>query len=181
MKFEAMRFGPESLATGRRTIFKWVLLIVAVAFALAVDLWTKHLAVQRLELGEVTEIVSFFSLQRTNNTGVAFGLLSGGGALIVAANIIAMLIVLAYVVLERRPILAGVGGGLIIGGSLGNLVQRIGEGRVVDFMKFPYWPNFNMADVFLVVGIVAIFLGLVVETVRVYKGGREDTPASRRQ
>ena len=66
-----------------------------------------------------------------------------------------------YVLLERRPILAGVAGGLIIGGSLGNLVQRLsGEGKVTDFMKFPYWPNFNMADVFLVVGIVIVFLGL---------------------
>jgi signal peptidase II len=174
-----MRFGPEHLATRRRTILKWALVVVALAFALALDLITKHLAEQNLALGEVHQVVSFFSFQRTRNTGVAFGLLSGGGALIVVANVVAMLIVLAYVFLERRPILGGLSGGLIIGGSLGNLVQRIAEGKVTDFMKFPYWPNFNMADVFLVVGIAAVFLGLVVETVRVYKAGRGDTPVMR--
>ena len=174
-----MRFGPEHLATRRRTILKWALLAVALALALAVDLVTKYLAEQNLVVGEVHQILSFFALQRTRNTGVAFGLLSGGGTLIIVANVVAMLIVLAYVFLERRPILGGVSSGLIIGGSLGNLVQRIAEGKVTDFMKFPYWPNFNMADVFLVVGIAAVFLGLVVETVRVYKAGRGETPAAR--
>lgn len=144
--------------------------------ALAVDLYTKHLAEQRLVLGETTEILPFFSLQRTQNTGVAFGLLRGGGPLIVAANVVAMLVVCFYVFLERRPLVAGIAGGLIIGGSLGNLVQRMsGEGIVTDFMKFPYWPNFNMADVFLIVGIVVVFLGLVVETIRVYRLGRSET------
>lgn len=174
-----MRFGPEHLATRRRTIIKWALLVVALVFALAIDLFTKYLAEQHLALGETQEILPFFAFERTRNTGVAFGLLRGGGALIIVANIVAMLIVLAYVFLERRPILGGLSGGLIIGGSLGNLVQRIAEGKVTDFMKFPYWPNFNMADVFLVVGIIAVFLGLVVETIRVYKAGRGETPASR--
>jgi signal peptidase II len=130
-------------------------------------------------LGETVEVLPFFSFQRTANTGVAFGLLRGGGPLIILANVVAMLVVCFYVLLERRPILAGVAGGLIIGGSLGNLVQRLDEGKVTDFMKLPYWPNFNMADVFLVVGIVAVFLGLVVETIRIYKAGRSETPAPR--
>jgi signal peptidase II len=175
-----MRFGPESPATRRRTILKWSLLVVVVLVALAVDLLTKRLAEQNLVLGETTDILPFFSLQRTVNTGVAFGLLRGGGPLIIVANVIALLVVCFYVLLERRPILAGIAGGLIIGGSLGNLVQRLsGDGKVTDFMKLPYWPNFNMADVFLVVGIVMVFLGLVVETIRVYKAGRAETPAPR--
>lgn len=175
-----MRFGPEALATRRRTILKWGLLVVVLLIALAADLLTKRMAEQNLVLGETIDILPFFSFQRTVNTGVAFGMLRGGGPLIVVANVIALLVVCFYVLLERRPILAGVAGGLIIGGSLGNLVQRlIGEGKVTDFMKFPYWPNFNMADVFLVVGIVIVFLGLVVETIRVYKAGRPETPAPR--
>ncbi|MGI5940132.1 MAG: signal peptidase II [Thermoleophilia bacterium] len=174
-----MRIGPESAVTRRRIILKWSLLAVALLFALALDLVTKSLAEHHLALGETHQITSFFSLQRTVNSGVAFGMLRGGGTLIIVANIIAILIVLFYVVLERRPFLGGISGGLIIGGSLGNLVQRLSaEGQVTDFIKLPHWPNFNMADVFLVVGIAAVLLGLIAETVRVWKAGRRETPAA---
>jgi signal peptidase II len=87
--------------------------------------------------------------------------------------------VLVYVHMERRAVLAGIAGGLIIGGSLGNIIQRVtGDGRVTDFLKFPYWPNFNLPDVFVVLGIAVVFLGLIVEAVRVLRAGHE-TPASR--
>jgi len=153
--------------------------VVGIAFALVVDLVTKSLAEQHLAMGEVHKVLPFLYLERTANSGVAFGLLGGRGAFIIAANVIALLIVLAYVIFERRPLLAGIAGGLIIGGSLGNLVQRLtGDGRVTDFLKFPRWPNYNMADVFLVVGICAIVIGLALEAVRVWRAGRRETPAS---
>ncbi|HLA80459.1 MAG TPA: signal peptidase II [Thermoleophilia bacterium] len=153
--------------------------MVGIAFALVVDLVTKSLAEQHLAMGEVHKVLPFLYLERTANSGVAFGLLGGRGAFIIAANVIALLIVLAYVIFERRPLLAGIAGGLIIGGSLGNLVQRLtGDGRVTDFLKFPRWPNYNMADVFLVVGICAIVIGLALEAVRVWRAGRRETPAS---
>lgn len=174
-----MKFGSPSLATRRRTIIKWSLLVLSTAVALTIDLVTKNIAEQQLVLGETHKILPFFFLERTVNSGVAFGLLGGKGALIIVANIVALLVVVFYVTVERRPLLAGISGGLIIGGSLGNLVQRVtADGHVTDFLKFPYWPNYNMADVFIFVGIAAIFLGLVLETVRVWKSGRR-TPVSR--
>ena len=179
MRLEAMRFGPQSLATRCYNIIKWSLLLMAAIFALVVDLVTKYLAEQHLVLGETEKIFSFFSLERTINTGVAFGMLKGSGAVIIVANVIAILIVLFYVLLERRPILGGVSGGLIIGGSRGNVVQRLANGEVTDFLKLPYWPNFNMADVFLVVGIAVVIIGLIVETVRTWKSGRSETPTLR--
>lgn len=163
---------------GRRTVLKWGLLVVVAAIAAGLDLWTKTLAEQRLVLGEVVEVLSFFSWQRTANSGVAFGLLSDQWWLILVANAVAIVVVLIYVLMERRLLLAAIGGGLIIGGSLGNVIQRVtGDGHVTDFMKFPLWPNFNLADVFIVLGIVIVFLGLVVEAIRVYRAGRK-TPAS---
>lgn len=175
-----MRFGAPSLGTRRRLILKWLVLAATIIVALAIDLITKQLAEQRLVMGELHEILPFFYLQRTVNSGVAFGLLGGRSPFIIVANVVALLIVLAYVVAERRPILAGISGGLIIGGSLGNLVQRLaGERLVTDFLKFPHWPNFNMADVFLFVGIAAIVVGLVLEMVRVWKEGSRQTPAPR--
>ncbi len=175
-----MKFGWGSPSSKRRTIVKWSVLVVTVAVAIVIDLVTKHLAEQDLAMGEIHKILPFLELQRTSNPGVAFGLFGGRTAFIIPANVIALLVVLAYVWLERRPILAGISGGLIVGGSLGNLAQRLsGDGRVTDFLKFPSWPNFNMADVFLVVGICAVVLGLIIETIRVYRAGHEATPPSR--
>jgi signal peptidase II len=175
-----MKFGSPSLSSKRRTIIKWSALAVTIALAITIDLVTKNLAEQHLAMGEVRRVLPFLDLQRTANPGVAFGLFGGATAFIIPANIIALVIVAVYVAVERRPLLAGISGGLIIGGSLGNLVQRVtGDGRVTDFLKFPSWPNYNMADVFLVVGICAIVLGLLIETVRVWKAGRAQTPASR--
>lgn len=163
----------------RRLIVKWTAFVLGAAFAVAVDLWTKHLAEQHLAMGQVHEVLPFFYLERTANSGVAFGLLGGKTVFIVASNVVAILIVLAYVVFERRPLLAGIAGGLIIGGSLGNLVHRLsGDQLVTDFLKFPGWPNFNMADVFLVVGICAIVIGLMLEAVHLWKAGKPTRSSS---
>jgi signal peptidase II len=163
----------------RRIVLKWSLLVLVTAICTGLALWTTYLVEQRLALGEVREVLPFLSLQRSANSGVAFGLLTGRLSIILPANAIAILVVLGYVYMERRPVLAGIAGGLIIGGSLGNVVQRLtGDGRVTDFLKFPYWPNYNLSDVFIVVGIALVFLGLIIEAVRVLRSGHH-TPASR--
>lgn len=163
----------------QRVVLKWSLLVVVAAICTALALWTTYLVEQRLALGEVRQILPFLSLQRSANSGVAFGLLGGRMAVILAANAIAILVVLIYVHIERRPVLAGIAGGLIIGGSLGNIVQRLsGDGHVTDFLKFPYWPNYNLPDVFIVVGIAIVFLGLIVEAIRVLRVGHK-APTSR--
>jgi signal peptidase II len=146
--------------------------------ALAVDLVTKHLAEARLPEGELREVLPFLYLQRTANDGVAFGLLGGSTTLIIVANVIALLVVTAYVFFERRPILAGIAGGAIVGGSLGNMIQRlVGDGHVTDFLKFPHWPNFNAADVFIDAGLAAVVIGFIVEAARLWRA-RKRKPAS---
>jgi signal peptidase II len=174
-----MKFGFPSLSVRRQTVLKWSVLLVSTAIALVIDLVTKHIAEQQLVLGETRKILPFFFLERTANGGVAFGLLGGRGTLIIVANVAALLVVVLFVAFERRALLAGIAGGLIVGGSLGNLVQRVaGDGHVTDFLRFPHWPNYNMADVFIFVGIAVIFLGLGLETVRVWRAGRQ-RPVSR--
>jgi signal peptidase II len=174
-----MNAGSPTVPSRRRIVIKWSLFVVVAAIALGVDLLTKHFAEQNLVLGERTEFWPFLFLQRTANDGVAFGLLGGRSALIVIANVVALLVVGVYVFVERRPLLAGIAGGMVVGGSIGNLVQRLaGDGHVTDFLKFPHWPNFNLADVFIDAGIAVIVLGLVVEAVRVWRAERQ-TPAAR--
>jgi signal peptidase II len=161
----------------RRALLKWCLVAGTAAAALAVDLVTKYLADQRLPMGEIRRILPFFYLQRSANDGVAFGLLGGKSALIAVANVLALVVVGVYVHFERRPLL-GIAGGAVVGGSLGNMVQRLsGDGHVTDFMKFPHWP-FNMADVFIDAGIAAIFLALVVEAARMWRAGRHKAASS---
>jgi signal peptidase II len=163
---------PSRPSTKRRVILKWSLLVLIAAICTGLALWTTYLVEQRLAMGEVRHILPFLSLERTANSGVAFGLLGGRMAVIIPTNVIAILIVLVYVHFERRPILAGIAGGLVIGGSLGNIIQRLtGDGHVTDFLKFPYWPNYNLPDVFIVLGIAMVFIGLLVEAIRVLRAG----------
>ena len=75
-------------------------MVTAICAALA--LWTTYLAEQRLVLGEIDKILPFLSLQRSANSGVAFGLLGGKLPVILAANAVAIIVVLVYVYMERR-------------------------------------------------------------------------------
>ena len=75
--------------------------------------------------------------------------------------------------------LAGIAGGAIVGGSLGNMIQRmVGDGHVTDFLKFPHWPNFNAADVFIDAGLAAVIIGLAVEMVSMWRDKRRKTASS---
>ena len=169
---------PTVRAYRGRFLLKWSLFVVMAGVCLAVDLVTKHLAEQRIALDETIRVFSFFYLDRTANDGAAFGLLGGKSTFIIVANFVALAVVGFYVLMERRAWLAGIAGGAVVGGSVGNLVQRLsGDGHVTDFLKFPHWPNFNMADVFIDAGIAAIVIGLVWEAVRLYRAGRRG-PAS---
>ena len=160
----------------RRTLIKWAIFAVVAGICVGLGLWTTYLAEQRLVLGEVHKVLPFLWLQRTVNSGVAFGLLGGNLAVILPANAVAILVVLGYVFMDKRAVLAGIAGGMVVGGSLGNVVQRLtGDGHVTDFLKFPYWPNFNLPDVFIVLGIVIVFLGLVVEAIHVYRSGDKNS------
>lgn len=160
----------------RRVLLKASLAVVVIAVTLTIDLLTKRWADHNLVLGETHELLPFFFLQRTANTGVAFGLLGGNTALIVVSNIVAMIVVCLYIIWEHRPLLASIAGGSVLGGSLGNLIQRLtADGHVTDWMKFPHWPNFNMADVFIDAGIAAVVLGLIIQAVQMWRAGRKQS------
>jgi signal peptidase II len=174
-----MKSRVKALIPQDRRLLKWSLFVVILAVGLTVDLVTKHVADSRLVMGESHGVLSFLSLQLTHNDGVAFGMLGGSTALIVVANVIALLVLVAYVLMEHRPLLGGIAGGAIVSGSLGNMIQRlVGDGHVTDFLKFPHWPNFNAADIFIDVGLAAVVIGMVVEVSKTWRAKKREAASS---
>jgi signal peptidase II len=128
------------------------------AVVLALDQAAKLAVRASLEPGERHELMLGFDLTRVTNDGIAFGLLGDGGALVVAVTAVALLAVLAWFALAPERGVLWLGVGLLLGGALGNLVDRIGDGAVTDFVDPPAWPAFNLADVAITAGVVALVL-----------------------
>lgn len=147
--------------------------MVIAAVCLAIDLASKYIVRSTMTLGgpgvpgDRYQVLPFLAVERASNQGVAFGLLSGRITVIVVAACLALLLVIVYLALEPRPIVGGVTGGMLIGGSMGNLVERLTRGQVTDFLRLPHYPTFNLADIFIVVGVVLVAASLLwVETDR---------------
>jgi signal peptidase II len=133
------------------------LLVVAV---LALDQLTKHAIVSGIGVGQERKFLPPIKLVHVRNTGVAFGFFSGGGALVLVFTLAALAALLCYFVLHPARPWLWVPTGLLIGGALGNLLDRVLNGAVTDFIKFPLWPAFNVADMSITFGVVALLLVL---------------------
>jgi signal peptidase II len=142
----------------RRRLGAWPRAGLVLASVLAVDQIVKALVVGALERGEERDIVAGIKLVNTRNTGVAFGQLQDGGALVVIVIAIAICALLAYFARHARLPLMWLPTGMLLGGGLGNIVDRIREGAVVDFLKLPHWPAFNVADASITIGVVILLV-----------------------
>ena len=140
---------------------KWGLTAAIAVVAFAIDWATKRLVTASPDSFRAHQIFPGVWLERTHNSGVAFGLFSGRSTLILVAAGVAIVAIFVYLALETRPVLAGIAGGLLIGGSLGNLWDRVARGEVTDFLRLPHYPNFNFADVFIVSGVVLVAVSLL--------------------
>lgn len=146
-----------------------------------VDQATKWLAVEYLLGRPPVEIMPGFDLQLVYNTGAAFGMLDDAGGwqnafFIAVAAAISVFIVHQLRRLTRAELQIAVSYALILGGALGNVIDRLRQGYVVDFIHWFYqdyhWPNFNIADSAICIG--AVLLILDVFGVRLIKA-RSDT------
>ncbi len=136
-----------------RAFLRAGLLVVAV---LALDQLTKRLVVSGISVGDQHKFLPGIQLVHVRNTGVAFGFLSGGGALVLLFTFAALAVLLTYFLRHpTRPYL-WVPTGLLVGGALGNLLDRILNGAVTDFIKLPHWPAFNVADMSITFGVLAL-------------------------
>lgn len=107
-------------------------------------------------VGEEIGVLGPLNLTLTHNRGVAFGLAGGAGAPLVLVTLAALALV-AYL-FWRNPERPGmwVAAGLLAGGALGNLADRIRAGEVTDFVDLPPWPPFNLADVSITAGVLLL-------------------------
>ena len=124
----------------------------------ALDQVSKAAITSSLTLGQSDRLPLGFHLVRTENSGVAFGFLGGGGALVVVLTVAVLLAVLVWV--WRQPGRPGLwlAAGLLAGGAVGNLIDRARLGAVTDFIDPPAWPAFNLADVAITVGVAVLVL-----------------------
>jgi len=141
-----------------------MILILSLIF-LIVDQISKILVVKFLDLNSVTVIKNFFYLTYTNNTGAAFSILTDKRIFLVLVGIIIIILLIYY--LKKHQIkntINKISFALVIGGSLGNLIDRIIRGSVVDFIDikiFSYnFPIFNLADTFITIGVLLLLINI---------------------
>jgi signal peptidase II len=134
----------------------WAGALAIAGLVVALDQSTKQLVVATVERGDPVDLPLGFEIGNVRNSGVAFGLLSGGKGLVLAFTLGTLALVLAYFGLHARRPGLWLTVGLLSGGALGNLADRVRSGSVIDFIDPPYWPAFNLADVAIVVGVATL-------------------------
>jgi signal peptidase II len=139
----------------------WLLAAATCAIVVALDQAAKALVEADLVPGEQVDLLGPLSLTLVHNRGIAFGLADGGGAALVALSLAALAFV--GVLFARNPARPGmwIAVGLLAGGALGNLVDRLRAGEVTDYIDVLSWPPFNLADVAITLGVVVLALSYV--------------------
>ena len=144
--------------------------IVFAAIALlvvAADQLSKWWIVSNLAVGETLVNYGFFRVIRVQNTGAAFGIFQGHPLIFTIIDFLGIAVLLFLVLflsrrwpfLDRMWVRSGVG--LILGGTVGNLIDRLRVGQVTDFLDFKIWPTFNVADASITVGVIILIFCII--------------------
>ncbi len=154
--FRAISVAERSLSAERR---QWIGLAIVALAAVAADQITKHVVASSIALDHAVKLFGPFSIHHVQNSGIAFGLFSSATVAVIVLTTVAVVWMLVFFARSgaRHPALP-VALGLLIGGSVSNLVDRVRLGYVTDFLDLRWWPAFNLADASIVVG-VAVLLG----------------------
>jgi len=149
----------------------WALAGTLCAVVVAGDQAVKGRIEAHLVPGEEVDVLGPLSLTLAHNTGVAFGLAGGAGVGLVLVTLAALALI-AYV-FGRDPERKGmwVAVGLLAGGALGNLIDRLVAGEVTDYIVVGSWPPFNLADIAITAGVVLMVLIYLCEAESGAEGG----------
>lgn len=122
----------------------------------ALDQVGKAIAEAQITIGEQIGVLGPLELTLTHNRGVAFGIAGGAGASLVIVTLVALgVVVYLFARNPARPWM-WVATGLLTGGAIGNLVDRVRLGHVTDYIDLPPWPPFNIADVAITAGVILL-------------------------
>ncbi len=154
--------------------------LVIAATVVMLDQIAKSVVNARIDPGEAIDVLGPLRFTLTFNDGVAFGFAGGSGILVIALAVVALIALGAFIAAAPARMTTAVAGGLIIGGAVGNLVDRVRLGHVTDFILLPNWPAFNLADCAITVGVVLLAWSLLTEKSGSAKPrrGEEAVPAS---
>ena len=134
----------------------WRRVAGTVVAVLALDQATKLLITQSLSRGESVNVFFGLDLTNTRNTGVAFGALEGNGAIVGALIAVVLVVLIGFFALNAARRWLWLPVGMLLGGAIGNLVDRVREGAVIDFIDPVAWPAFNVADMAIVGGVATL-------------------------
>ena len=137
----------------------WLFVALVAAVVVGVDQLSKHLVETSIVRGEERNVLPGLELVNTRNQGVAFGFFPGRHIGVTILIAIALVVLLVYFARHVTRPLIWLPTGMLLGGAIGNILDRIRHGQVTDFVKLPLgWPPFNLADACITVGIVLLFL-----------------------
>ena len=158
--------GLEPLSAVERSlaadVVQWAALIAVATAALAADQVTKRIVASTLALGEEVRVAGPLAIHHVQNSGIAFGFFASATSMVIILTAVVVIWMVVFFARSgaRHPVLP-VALGLVVGGSLSNLVDRIRLGHVTDFLDLRYWPAFNLADTFIVVGVAVLLVTLI--------------------
>jgi signal peptidase II len=160
--------------------WQWAGLAAVSLAAVVGDQLTKEVVRTHLRIDESAHVVGPLSIHRVQNSGIAFGLFASATAVVTVLTAVAVVWMLFFFARSgaRHPVLPAALG-LLIGGSVSNLVDRVRLGHVTDFIDFGWWPAFNLADSFIVIGVAILLLALTAADRRPRKTPRHLDVAAR--
>lgn len=163
----------------------WLLLVMVAALVILADQISKAYVAAQLAPGESwmpwDALKPVFRFTHVQNTGAAFGIFPEGGTVfLIIALVVSGIIVYYHRQLPRHAWLLRLGLGLQLGGALGNVIDRVRLGYVVDFLHVEYWPVFNVADSCIVLGVALLALEILREERRLARADQHAGAASAR-
>jgi len=137
-----------------------ILFAIVIFVSLIIDQIIKFFVENNLYGKSIDIIENIFSLTYVQNKGAAWGIFSGNDWILKIFAPILIILVIIFVYKTCKNNLEFIFGGLIVGGAIGNLLDRIIRGYVVDFLDFKFWPVFNFADICIVLGCLLLIIEL---------------------
>ncbi len=144
-----------------------VLYVIGIIALIAIDQIVKHLVVASLALGDSFSVINgILSITRINNTGAAWSILSGHQFIFVIIAILAAILVTHFIVRYWSNMPYRIGLGLLLAGTLGNVIDRVMNNHVVDMFQLDFinFPIFNCADMYLTFGILILAIAIIRES-----------------